>query len=83
MSQLPPLSTRCMALRELARGQSAVIADLCGAECLCERLAAMGFAVGTTVRMITAPGDSCAVQVGESRVVLRGHPLEAVRVSVS
>ena len=74
---------RCLALHELARGQSGVIEDLCGEHCLCERLAAMGFSVGAPVRMLSAGGASRAVQVGESRVVLRGHPLEAVRVAVS
>lgn len=83
MSHSPAdLPARCVALHQLARGQSGVIEELCGAHCLCERLAAMGLCVGATVRMLSAPGSACAVQVGTSRVVLRGHPLEAVRVAV-
>ena len=40
----------------------------------------MGFACGALIRMIT-DGSPCAVQVGESRVMLRGSHTETVRVS--
>jgi Fe2+ transport system protein FeoA len=69
-------------LKTLRRGQSAIVEDVCGPSCVCERLSALGFTAGAMVRMITGGRRSAAVQVGETRVVLRGEPLEAIQVSV-
>lgn len=66
-------------LRTLRAGQLAVVEELCGCDDECQQLASMGFCAGALIRMIT-DGSPCAVQVGESRVMLRGSHTDAVRV---
>ncbi len=67
-------------LKDLCKGQQAVIEDLCGENCACQQLASLGFFAGALVRMIQ-PGCPCLVQVQDARVMLRGENTEMVHVS--
>jgi Fe2+ transport system protein FeoA len=69
-----------LSLKALKQGQSAVIEHVCASADECSRLAAMGFCCGALVHML-APGSPCAVQVGETRVMLRGSHTDAIKVT--
>lgn len=56
-------------LADLARGQDATVAELCGSAEECARMTSLGFCCGSRVRMLT-PGLPCALIVDEARVVL-------------
>lgn len=70
----------CPSLSAMRAGDMAVVEEVCGCSQDCQRLAAMGLCCGALVRMLS-PGNPCAIQVGDARVVIRGDHSEAVRVS--
>ncbi|MEQ8821685.1 MAG: FeoA family protein [Sumerlaeia bacterium] len=67
-------------LDRLTGGETAIVEDICS-ECVdgC-RLAAMGLAPGAMIRMLM-PGRTCAVQVGQCRLMLRSKDATGIRVS--
>lgn len=76
------LLEKLLPLARLKSGQTAVVEDVCcGNPDDNHRLASMGFRCGALVCMVAA-GCPCAVQVGETRIMLRGSHTEAIRVSV-
>ncbi|CAN5299039.1 hypothetical protein BH09SUM1_BH09SUM1_09450 [soil metagenome] len=58
----------------------AVITDVHTTPAECERLAAMGLCCGALIRIVK-PGRSCALQVDQTRLVLRGEHTKAIRVT--
>lgn len=74
------IETPLLSLHSLKQGESAVVEHVCASAEECSRLAAMGFCCGALIRML-APGSPCAVQVGETRVMLRGCHTESIKVS--
>lgn len=73
-------NTESIPLRHLQKGQTAVIEEIAGSTQEVARLTAMGFIAGAVVRML-CPGCACALQLGDSRMVMRGDSLGAIRVS--
>ena len=67
-------------LKDLRAGELGIVEEIdecCGEFC---QLAALGLCRGALVRMMS-PGKTCAVQVGESRLMLRGDQISAIRVT--
>ena len=73
--------SECLSLRDLRQGQTAVVEEVAPHSCECARLGALGFRPGAVVKVLT-PGNSCAVQLGDSRLVLRGEMTSAIQVSL-
>ena len=58
----------------------AVIEAVEGRAEVCQCLSVLGLTTGTCIRVLMG-GAPCAVEVGDSRVVLRGEHARAVRVT--
>lgn len=69
-----------MPLHRLGRGQVGVVEHVCGSSDDCARLASMGLCCGALIQMLV-PGAPCAVQVGETRLMLRGDHCDAIKVA--
>lgn len=72
--------TALLSLPQLANGEVAIVEEIAGEPEMACRLASMGLCPGALVRMVM-PGCPCAVQVGESRLMLRGEDLCAIRIA--
>jgi Fe2+ transport system protein FeoA len=72
--------TDLLPLSSLQKGQMALIEEINGDNAEVEKLCAMGFRVGAMVKKLCA-GRCCAVQVEETRVVLRCDQLSQILVS--
>lgn len=74
------LSAPILSLPNLQSGQMAVIEAIEGAPDVCQCLSVLGLTSGTCIRVLMG-GAPCAVEVGASRLVLRGEHARAVRVT--
>ena len=72
--------TENLPLSSLRRGQTAVVEEISGDSGEIEKLCTMGLCVGSLVRVLCA-GRCCAVQVGETRMMLRCDQLKNILVS--
>lgn len=78
-SRGPVCCPAVVALHQIGHGRCAKIEAIDGSPALCERLCAMGLYVGGLVKVVQA-GSPCAVEVCGTKLMLRGEPLEAIRV---
>lgn len=74
------LSAPALALPQLRSGQVAVVEAVEGCPEVCQRLSVLGVTAGTCLRVLMG-GAPCAVEVGDSRLVLRGEHARAVLVT--
>jgi ferrous iron transport protein A len=58
-------------LEMLGAGEWADVAEVTGEACWVGRMAELGLAIGSRLRILQ-PGSPCLLQVGESRLSLRG-----------
>ncbi len=68
-------------LEMLRRGERGTVADVCGDEAVCARLAERGLRAGCPLEML-APGDPCLCRIGETRLSLRTGACVQVYVAV-
>jgi ferrous iron transport protein A len=66
------LDTTILPLEVLRAGEWAEVADVSGEGCWVCRLAELGLRVGARLRMLRA-GSPCLIQLGNSRLSLRGE----------
>lgn len=74
------LTTDTMPLGQLKKGQTAIIEEVVGTPQEVSKLSALGFVAGAIVRMLT-PGCACALQLGDTRLVLRCEQSRSIQVS--
>lgn len=58
-------------LEFLRRGEWAEVAEVCGEPCWVGRMAELGVSTGRRLRVLQ-PGSPCMLEVGESRLTIRG-----------
>lgn len=75
------LLTPTVTLASLKAGQMAVVEDVDPGRSECERLQTLGLCCGTAVRMLR-PGSTCAIQVGDCRLVICANLARSIRVTV-